>query len=69
MLSPPPPVMCGTLKQEVETQEGEAALFDNTKWCKVTTKPDTCRTHTLKQITQTDSGKHFQQCLIVKVFF
>lgn len=31
-----PLVMCGTLKQEVDTEEGEAALFDNTKWCKDT---------------------------------
>lgn len=28
--------MCRTLKQEVDTEEEEAALFDNTKWCKDT---------------------------------
>lgn len=33
--------MCGTLKQEVDTEE-EAALFDNTKWFKDATKFDTC---------------------------
>lgn len=38
--------MCGTLKQEVDTEEEEAALFDNTKWCKDTANYDTCRTHT-----------------------
>lgn len=42
----PPLVMCGTVKQEVDIEEEEAALFDNTKWCKDTAKYDTCRTHT-----------------------
>lgn len=36
--------MRGTLKQEVDTEEEEAALFDNTKWCKNATKCDTCWT-------------------------
>lgn len=37
-----PLVMRGTLKQEVDTEEEEAALFDNTKWCKDATKCNTC---------------------------
>lgn len=36
-----PTVLCGTLKQEVDTEEEEAALFDNTKCCKDSTKYDT----------------------------
>lgn len=40
-------LMWGTLKQEVDRHKEEAALFDNTKWCKDTAKYDTCRTHIL----------------------
>lgn len=47
--------MCGTLKQEVDTEEEEAAPFDNTKWCKDTTKCDTCRARTHMQITHADN--------------
>lgn len=43
--------MCGTLNQEVDREE-EAVLFDNTKWCKDTTKNDTCSTHILILIMQ-----------------
>lgn len=38
--------MGGTLKQEVNREEEEAAAFDNTKWCKDTTKCDTYRMQT-----------------------
>lgn len=39
-----PLVMCGTLKQEVDTDE-EAARLDKTKWCKDTDKYDTRGKH------------------------
>lgn len=54
-----PLVMCGTLKQEVDTEEEEAALFDNTKWCKDTANYDTCRTHTLIQIIHTEMSRFY----------
>lgn len=31
----------------MDRHKEEAALFDNTKWCKDTAKYDTCRTHIL----------------------
>lgn len=49
-------VKCGTVKQEVDTEEEEAALFDNTKWCKDGTKCDICRTHTLIPTTHVDKS-------------
>lgn len=52
-------VMWGTLKQEVDRHKEEAALFDNTKWCKDTAKYDTCRTHT--HTDNADKRRHFQQ--------
>lgn len=41
----PPLVMCGTVKQEVDAQEEEAASFDNSERCEATVKNDTRRTH------------------------
>lgn len=33
------------MKQEVDTEEEEAAVFDNTKWCKDATEYNTYREH------------------------
>lgn len=52
-----PLVIFGALKQEVDTEEEETALFDNTKWCKDTTTYETCIMHVLIPITYVEKGK------------
>lgn len=48
------------MKQEVLVEEEEAALFDNTNWCKKT-QCERCMRNVLIHTDNTDRGQHLQK--------